>query len=90
MVKNAELYAQQDKVKKERVEAINQAEGIISDTESRMTEYQSQLPQEEVCTLYHELFFNSAMMFLFFVSELFMWRKYTELGRKLIFDHFIF
>ncbi|KAK7600935.1 hypothetical protein V9T40_008376 [Parthenolecanium corni] len=47
MIKNAETYAQQDKVKKERVEAINQAEGIISDTESRMTEYQSQLPQEE-------------------------------------------
>nr|CAH7736034.1 unnamed protein product [Callosobruchus chinensis] len=28
MVKNAEQYAQQDKVKKERVEAINQAEGL--------------------------------------------------------------
>lgn len=47
MVKDAEKFAEQDKDKKDRVEAINQAEGIISDTESRMVEYQSQLPQEE-------------------------------------------
>ncbi|XP_065216791.1 heat shock 70 kDa protein cognate 5 [Planococcus citri] len=47
MVKRAEEYSQQDKVKKERVEAINQAEGIIHDTETKMVEYQSQLPQEE-------------------------------------------
>lgn len=30
MVKNAEQYAQQDKVKKDRVEAVNQAEGRSS------------------------------------------------------------
>lgn len=29
MVKKAEQYAQQDKIKKERVEVVNQAEGII-------------------------------------------------------------
>lgn len=30
MVKNAEQYAQQDKVKKERVEVVNQAEGKLN------------------------------------------------------------
>lgn len=51
MVRNAEQYAQQDKVKKERVEVVNQAEGIIHDTESKMEEYKSQLPKEEVITI---------------------------------------
>jgi molecular chaperone DnaK len=48
MVRNAETYAAQDKVKKERVEAVNQAEGIIHDTESKMNEFKDQLPKEEV------------------------------------------
>jgi len=48
MVKNAEQYAKADKVKKERIEAINQAEGIIHDTESKLEEFKAQLPQEEV------------------------------------------
>lgn len=48
MVRNAEQYAQQDRVKKERVEAVNQAEGIIHDTESKMEEFKEQLPKEEV------------------------------------------
>lgn len=48
MVRNAEQYAQQDKVKKERVEAVNQAEGIIHDTETKMEEFKEQLPKEEV------------------------------------------
>lgn len=47
MVKNAEQYAQADKVKKDRVEARNSAEGIIHQTESKMDEFKSQLPQEE-------------------------------------------
>ncbi|PSN32841.1 Heat shock 70 kDa protein cognate 5 [Blattella germanica] len=47
MVRNAETYAAQDKVKKERVEAVNQAEGIIHDTESKMNEFKDQLPNEE-------------------------------------------
>ncbi|KAF7285838.1 hypothetical protein GWI33_009811 [Rhynchophorus ferrugineus] len=55
MVKNAEQYAQQDKVKKERVEAINQAEGILHDTETKMEEYKSQLPQEECDKLKEEI-----------------------------------
>lgn len=32
----------------ERVEAVNQAEGIIHDTESKMEEFKDQLPAEEV------------------------------------------
>lgn len=48
MVKNAEQYAQADKIKKERVEAVNQAEGIVHDTETKMDEYKAQLPQEKV------------------------------------------
>ena len=48
MVRNAETYAAQDKVKKERVETVNQAEGIIHDTESKMEEFKDQLPKEEV------------------------------------------
>nr|CAD7457550.1 unnamed protein product [Timema tahoe] len=47
MVRNAEAYAVQDKVKKERVEAVNQAEGIVHDTESKMNEFKEQLPKEE-------------------------------------------
>lgn len=48
MVKNAEQFAQADKVRKERVEAVNQAEGIVHDTETKMEEYKNQLPQDEV------------------------------------------
>ncbi|XP_055307664.1 heat shock 70 kDa protein cognate 5 [Sitodiplosis mosellana] len=55
MVKNAEQYAQADKVKKERVEAINQAEGIVHDTEIKMDEYKAQLPQEECDKLREEI-----------------------------------
>lgn len=51
MVRNAEQYAQADKVKKERVEAINQAEGIVHDTEAKMEEFKSQLPEDEVRTI---------------------------------------
>ena len=48
MVKNAEMHAEQDKAKKERVEAVNQAESIVHDTESKMDEFKEQLPAEEV------------------------------------------
>lgn len=48
MVKNAEQFAQADKIRKERVEAVNQAEGIVHDTETKMEEYKTQLPQDEV------------------------------------------
>ncbi|CAG0879926.1 unnamed protein product [Darwinula stevensoni] len=51
MVRKAEQYAEQDKVRKERVEAVNSAEGIIHDTETKMEEFKDQLPQEECAKL---------------------------------------
>lgn len=65
MVKNAEQYAQADKIKKDRVEAVNQAEGIVHDTETKMEEYKSQLPQEEVCYLFYKIIFLNKMYILF-------------------------
>lgn len=47
MIKNAEQYAQTDKIKRDRIEAINQAEGIVHDTETKMEEFKDQLPKEE-------------------------------------------
>merc|ERR1712136_371295 len=47
MVQNAAKYAEEDKKKKEIVEAVNQAEGILHDTESKMEEYKSQIRGEE-------------------------------------------
>merc|ERR1719270_2978991 len=51
MILNAEKYAAEDKIKKERVEACNSAEGIIHDTESKMEEFKDQLPAEECNSL---------------------------------------
>lgn len=48
MIKRAEQFAEQDKQKKEAVEAANQAENVVHDVESKIEEYQSQLPPEEV------------------------------------------
>ncbi|KAK1343343.1 hypothetical protein QTO34_016122 [Cnephaeus nilssonii] len=50
MVKNAEKYAEEDRRKKERVEAVNMAEGIIHDTESKMEEFKDQLPADEMAS----------------------------------------
>merc|ERR1712200_330597 len=47
MVKNAEKYAEEDKKKKAIVEAVNKAEGIIHDTETKAEEYKDQLPSDE-------------------------------------------
>merc|ERR1711988_1508011 len=51
MILNAEKYAAEDKIKKERVEAINQAEGVLHDTESKMEEFKEQLPSEDVAKM---------------------------------------
>ncbi|KAA0197423.1 Heat shock protein 70 [Fasciolopsis buskii] len=48
MVRNAEQYAETDKRRRDLVEAINQAEGIVHDTESKISEYKDQLPENEV------------------------------------------
>lgn len=55
MVKNAEQYAAADKTKKERIEAINQAESVVHDTETKMEEYKDQLPKEECDKLREEI-----------------------------------
>nr|CAH8847522.1 unnamed protein product [Trichobilharzia regenti] len=47
MVRNAEQYAEVDKKRRDLVEAVNQAEGIVHDTESKISEYKDQLPAEE-------------------------------------------
>ena len=48
MVREGEAHAEQDKEKKERIEAVNQAEGVLHDTESKMEEFKDQLPAEDV------------------------------------------
>merc|ERR1719150_2268496 len=48
MVRDAEAHAADDKLKKDRIEASNQAEGILHDTETKMEEYKDQLDAEEV------------------------------------------
>merc|ERR1712136_303843 len=53
MVRNAEQYAQEDQIKRDRVEAVNSAEGIVHDTETKMEEFKDQLPAEE-CTKLRE------------------------------------
>lgn len=55
MVKNAERYAEDDRRRKELVEAVNNAEGIIHDTESKMEEFKSQLPEDECNKLKEEI-----------------------------------
>lgn len=47
MIKEAERNAAEDAKKKEMVEVLNQADSIIFDTESKMTEFADQLPKEE-------------------------------------------
>ena len=49
MVKDAEKYADEDKLRKDAVEAVNHAESIIHDVESKMEEFKDQLPADEVC-----------------------------------------
>ncbi|XP_018651000.1 putative heat shock protein 70 (hsp70) [Schistosoma mansoni] len=47
MVRNAEQYAEVDKKRRDLVESVNQAEGIVHDTESKINEYKDQLPADE-------------------------------------------
>lgn len=51
MIRNAEQFAKEDQVKRDRVEAVNHAEGIVHDTESKMEEFKDQLPSEECSKL---------------------------------------
>merc|ERR1712142_1373419 len=51
MVREAEANAEADKLNRDRVEAINQAEGVLHDTESKMDEFKDQLPAEDVAKM---------------------------------------
>jgi molecular chaperone DnaK len=51
MVRQAEENAEADKLKRDRIEASNQAEGILHDTETKMDEYKDQLDSEEVAKM---------------------------------------
>merc|ERR1712111_58531 len=51
MVREAEANAEADKLNRERVEAINQAEGVLHDTESKMEEFKEQLPSEDTAKM---------------------------------------
>lgn len=55
MIKRAEQFASEDKVRKERIEAINSAESIVHDTETKMEEFKEQLPKEECDKLREEI-----------------------------------
>lgn len=65
MVKEAERNAAADAAKKEKVEAVNQAESIVHDTESKLTEFKDQLPADEVLFLKYPM--NYSVFRLFFV-----------------------
>jgi molecular chaperone DnaK len=47
MVRESEKHAEKDKVRRELIEEINKAEGVLHDTESKMDEFKSQLPEDE-------------------------------------------
>merc|ERR1711997_1067220 len=55
MVKNVEAHAEADKQKRDRVEAINQAESILHDTESKMEEFKDQLPSEDAAKMKEQI-----------------------------------
>lgn len=55
MVRNAEQFAKEDQVKRDRVEAVNHAEGIVHDTETKMEEFKDQLPAEESSKLKEQI-----------------------------------
>uniref|UniRef100_A0A673KC36 Stress-70 protein, mitochondrial n=1 Tax=Sinocyclocheilus rhinocerous TaxID=307959 RepID=A0A673KC36_9TELE len=55
MIKNAEKYAEEDRRRKDCVEAVNMAEGIVHDTESKMEEFKDQLPADECNKLKEEM-----------------------------------
>merc|ERR1712111_102295 len=55
MVREAEANAEADKLNRERVEAINQAEGVLHDTESKMEEFKEQLPSEDTAKMKEQI-----------------------------------
>ncbi len=48
MVNSAEKFADEDRKRKEMVEAVNTTESVLHDVEAKIEEFKDQLPQEEV------------------------------------------
>ena len=53
MVRDAEAHAEADKGKKEQIEAINQAEGVLHDTESKIEEFKVKAIFFSILTKYY-------------------------------------
>ena len=64
MIKEAERHAAEDAEKKETIEAINQAESVLHDTETKMEEFADQLNSEEVFVLAFLFFFLLLLAYL--------------------------
>ena len=56
MVRDAEKHAAEDAEKKETIEAINHAESVLHDTETKMAEYADQLNEDEVFICFDNFF----------------------------------
>jgi molecular chaperone DnaK len=55
MIREAEKHAAEDAEKKDLIEAVNQAESVIHDTQSKLTEYADQLNADESKALNEEI-----------------------------------
>ncbi|UYV81434.1 HSPA9 [Cordylochernes scorpioides] len=55
MVKEAEKFAEEDLKKKDIAEAHNQADGIVLDTEARLSEYKSEVSEEEATAIQEKI-----------------------------------
>merc|ERR1711997_77649 len=63
MVRQGEEHAAADLLVKERIEAVNQAEGVLHDTESKVEEFKDQLPTEEIKKTVSDLQQSSLKLF---------------------------
>lgn len=61
MIRKAEEYAATDKKKRELIEAVNQAESILHDTEAKLEEYKSQLPSDDVRKNHGYILYSSSL-----------------------------
>jgi molecular chaperone DnaK len=55
MVREAEQYASEDKKRRDMVEAVNSAESIVHDIETKIDEFKDQLPTDEAGKLKEEI-----------------------------------
>ena len=55
MIREAEKHAAEDAERKELIEAVNQAESVIHDTDTKITEYADQINAEEAKVIKEEI-----------------------------------